>query len=159
MFLQLFMRYFFPLLVTHLYLSQTQRKIAITSYGLHRLVWLWRVLHGKEYRDMCFKLGHNVGQCCMFTLAGVQSFIVTHHSNQTRVSFSLLHCHLDHGTGTLPGQHHHGNAIGDCTALPVGQRGGGWESTKEEGEADRLRVYGCQYITLRRSHVTFTSSL
>lgn len=129
---------FFPLLVTHLYLSQTQRKIAITSYGLHRLVWLWRVLHGREHRDMRFKLGHNVGQRCTFTSAGVQSFIVAHHSNQTRVSFSLLHCHLDHGTGTLPGQHHHGNAIWDCTALPVGQRGSGWESTQRGGRGREI---------------------
>lgn len=54
--------------------------------------------------------------CCMFTLGRCHS---THHTNQSRVGFSLLHCHLDHRTRTLTSQHRHGNTVGHCAALPV----------------------------------------
>lgn len=67
----------FPLLVTHLPLSQTQRKIRITFHFLRRLLRLRAVLRGREFRDTWLKSGHNVGRrfhvgrCPAFFLFGL----------------------------------------------------------------------------------------
>lgn len=102
-------------------LKDWQRKNEITFCGLHHLFWLWTVLHG-EKPEKCLHLGRNPGRHCAFMMAGVQPFIITHHPNQSWVGFSLFYCHLDHWTLMLLRQHHHGNTVGDCAALPVGPR-------------------------------------
>lgn len=126
----------------------------ITFCSLHCLIWLWTVLHGRGTRDTCSQLGQNVSRHCMFPLAGVHPLIVTHHTDQFQVGFSLCYCHLDHWTGTLPSQHHHGHTIGDCAAFPVRQRDNGWEI---ECETERQEtVHRC--VNIRRSGLANTWS-
>lgn len=43
---------------------------------------------------------------------------VTHHPNQPWVGFSLFNGDLNHRTGVFLSQHHHGDTVRSCAALP-----------------------------------------
>lgn len=113
-----------------------------TFHGLPLLVRLQTVLREREFRDTWLTKGDYVGQQ---SASLVQRF--THHPDQSRVGFSLFHCHLDHRTGTFQRQHRHGNTVWDCAALPIGQR----PETGEELNDRELEWDGSPYIIMSLS--------